>query len=474
MGKKKQNKIRISFCGNNATQVTGSCIFIETEYNNILLECGMTQSANSLEDYKINSKPFSFKAKNIDFVFLNHCHVDHIGLTPKLVANGFEGKFITTPITAKLMKPMLTDSVNIIARDTESISRKRGKDIYPFYNEDDVSQTLEMTYEYGYNEIYELNEYVSFRFLHNSHIIGAAQLELFLKTSTGRVEKILYISDIGGFKLKNHYVDENDICTKANIVISESTYGERSKDNKPDRNQDIEKIKTVVEQVCRLDKGRILIPVFSLARSQQMLTDLYLLYGNDKDFNIPIVVDSPLIWELIKVYKEVLECENAELFEKVCNWKNVRFIKDYNESKISVLDKSPKIVLSSSGFLLKGRSVNYLKEFIHNTKDHIISVGYAPPNSVTGKIKNGQKYITIDRVSYKNKCGLTVLNSFSSHIPRYELINYLKNIQAEKVYLVHGDERGKIELKEDLEIELSNVNRTTRVICTNKDTVCNL
>jgi metallo-beta-lactamase family protein len=377
MGRKKETKIKITFCGNNSTQVTGSCILIETEYSNILLECGMTQSANSLEDYKINAKPFPFKAKNIDYLFLNHCHADHIGLSPKLVADGFEGKIITTPITAKLMKPMLLDSAGIIARDAENISRKRGKEIYPFYNEDDVDKTLNMTYEYGYGEIFELDTNVSFRFLHNSHIIGAAQLELFLKTSTGKIEKIFYTSDLGGFKLKNHYVDSNNICSKSSIVISESTYGERCKDYKPDRDKDLEKIKTVVNQVCIGDKGRILIPVFSLARSQQMLTDLYLLYGDDKDFNIPIVVDSPLIWELVKVYKEVLDGENLTLFENVCNWKNVRFIKDYNESKLSVLDKTPKIVLSSSGFLVKGRSVNYLKQFISNVKDHILSVGYA-------------------------------------------------------------------------------------------------
>jgi len=238
--------------------------------------------------------------------------------------------------------------------------------------------------------------------------------------------------------------------------------------------KDLEKIKTVVNQVCNLDKGRVLIPVFSLARSQQILTDLYLLYGDNKDFNIPIVVDSPLIWSLVNVYKDVLDGENAELFEKVCNWKNVKFIKDFNESKISVLDKTPKIVLSSSGFLLKGRSVNYLKQYISSIRDHIISVGYAPPNSIAGKIKNNQKYITIDGVSYKNKCGLTILNSFSSHVPRYELINYLKSIQTDKIYLVHGEMSGKLQMKDDLENELSESLKSTRVIATNKDTVCNL
>lgn len=474
MGKNK-DKIRIEFIGNNATGVTGSMILITTDNDKqILLECGMIQSANSILDYKENAKPFPCKAKNIDYLFLNHVHADHLARTPKLVKDGFDGKIIATPITAKLMKPMLLDSANIIRKDSEYISKKRNKDIEPYYNEDDVYNTLDITYEYGYDKIYTLDDEISFKFLRNSHLIGSAQLELYITKKSGHICKILYTSDLGGTKIKNHYVDDLEFCEKTNIVISECTYGSKIKDHNINRNKDIEKISTIIDQVCIQDKGRILIPVFSLGRSHQILTDLYMMYGEDKSFNIPIVVDSPLIWELTKLEKQILEGENKILFEKVCNWKNVRFIKDYNESKISVLDRSPKIVLSSSGFLIKGRSVSYLREYIENVRDHVLSVGYAPPNSVAGKIKNGQKYITVDGVSYKNKCGLTVLNSYSSHIQRSELLNYLKTINCEKYYLVHGDMDAKLEFKESLEEELSKMDKTSKVIATNNSTVCSL
>jgi metallo-beta-lactamase family protein len=223
-----------------------------------------------------------------------------------------------------------------------------------------------------------------------------------------------------------------------------------------------------------MDQGRLLIPVFSLSRSQEILTNLYDLFGNDKTFKIPIVLDSPLIWEITKVYKEVLTGENKELFDKVCEWKNVRFIKDYNESKLCLEDNSPKIVLSSSGFLCKGRSVSYLKKYITDSKSYILMVGYSPPGSIASKIKNGQKTITIEGKSYKNKCGLTVLNSFSSHIGQIELLNYLKNINSERIYLVHGSEESKLEFKELLEDELLKMCKTTKVICTNKGTICTL
>ena len=333
---------------------------------------------------------------------------------------------------------------------------------------------MDLTHTYDYGIIHQLDENTSFRFLHNAHIIGACQLELFLKTSTGHIEKILYTSDLKGSQNKNYYVEDTEYCTKANIVISECTYGADEKNVNVSRNKDLEKIKTVVNQVCLMDKGRILIPVFSLSRAQQILTDLYMLYGEDKDFKIPIIVDSPLIWEITNVYKDALQGEHKELFEKVCNWDNVRFIKDYNESKVSVSDKSPKIVLSSSGFLLKGRSVNYLKELISDIKSHILFVGFSPEGSIASKIKNGQKFINIEGKSYKNKCSITVLNSFSSHIGQKELLNYLKGISVDKIYLVHAEEKSKLRMKELLEEELSKMSKTTRVICSNKGIVCSL
>lgn len=474
MGKSK-DKIRIEFIGNNAEEVTGSMILITTDNNKkILLECGLIQSANSIVDFKENAKPFPFKSKDIDYIFINHVHADHCCRVCKVIKEGFNGKVITTSITAKLMKPMLTDSANIIKSDAEYISRKRKKSVVSYYTVENVDETLNVTYEYDYGEIYKLDDEISFKFLKNSHLIGASQLELYIKKRNGHIVKILYTSDLGSSIIKNHYVDDLEYCSKSNIVISECTYGKREKDRNYNRKKDLEKLNSVINQVCKVNKGRILIPVFSLGRSHQILTDLYLMYGENENFDIPIIVDSPLIWKLTKLQQEIFTGENKELFKKVCNWKNVRFITDYNESKLCVLDKSPKIVLSSSGFLIKGRSINYLKEYISNSNDHILSVGYAPDYSIAGKIKNGQKYISIDGKSYKNRCGLTILNSYSSHIQRTELLNYLKTINCEKIYLVHGDMDGKLEFKEDLEKELSKMNKTTKVVATNSATVCSL
>lgn len=473
--KEEKSEITIHYIGNNSIDVTGSCILIKTKHKKILLECGMVQSCgNSLDDFKINAQPFPFKPKDIDYVFINHGHCDHVGLVPKLINNGFKGRIITSEITANLLKPMLLDSCKIISGDAKALSKQKGKTILPFYNIEDVDKTLDLVYEYDYNDIYELDSQISFRFLHNSHIIGALQLELFIKNSLGITKSILYTSDLGSFKVKNHYVDNNDEGNKYNLIITECTYGKRTQESAPNRDKDLEKIRTCIQETCMDRHGRILIPVFSLSRSQEILTNLYELYHNDTTFNIPIIVDSPLILEINKVYRHILEGENAELFEKVCNWKNVKFIKSIEASKISMINKSPKIVLSSSGFLIKGRSCEYLKQFVSNENDCIISVGYAPENSTFGKIKNGIPNIKIDKREYKVKCRCMALGSFSSHIPRHELLSYMKSLYTDKYVLVHGEEFGKQQFKEDLEKGISEMCRTSIVQCSTKDGVSRL
>lgn len=194
--KKDKDKIKIYFCGNNATEVTGSMIYIESHTKKILLECGLVQGHGLIEDFKTNSKKFPFKPSEIDYVFLNHCHIDHSGRIPKLIKDGFTGKIITSEITAKLLKPMLLDSCNIIKKDSEYISKKSGKEREPFYNAEHVMKTLEHTYEFDYGETFALDDEISFRFLRNSHIIGSVQLELFIKNQSGDIYIRFYIHPI--------------------------------------------------------------------------------------------------------------------------------------------------------------------------------------------------------------------------------------------------------------------------------------
>jgi len=478
MSKKKiKNNIKIHFCGKNSDSVTGSMIYIQSFNKKILLECGLFQSNNIKEDYKINSKKFMFKADELDYVFINHSHADHSCLVPRLVKEGFDGKIITTTPTAKILEVMFYDSAHILESDAIRLSKMNGIPFNPIYTNSDVEKTLDIMYEYEYGEIHKLDEFISFKFLHNCHIFGATQLELYIKDELGVQKTILYTSDLGNMSFKNYYTEDTEYCKKANIAICEATYGNSERSiNKKDRELDLQKIKSAIDTVCLFRGGRLLIPSFSLHRTPTIMSIIYDLFHNDDMFDIPVIVDSPLSNKLLEVYGDTLSGEDKGEFDKMMSWKNFKFVTDYTDSKVWQLDKKPKVVISSSGNLLAGRSICYTKEFLPHTDDMILFIGFSPMNSLATKIKQGktQKTITIEGKPYKNRCDIMDLKSFSSHIQQNEMIDYYSSIDCESIYLVHGEMDSKLELKLLLEKELSKKNKTTRVIATNKDMVCNL
>lgn len=475
--KKSKNNIKIHFCGKNADSVTGSCIYIESFNKKILLECGLYQSNSLKNDWKINSKKFIFNPSELDYIFINHSHIDHTGLLPRLIKEGFMGKIITTSPTAKILEVMLYDSAHIIDSDSKRLSKMNGFQVESLYNNGDVNNTLQIMYEYGYGEIHILDEYVSFKFLHNNHLYGAAQLELYIKDELGVQKTILYTSDLGNSSFKNYYVNETEYCKKANIVIAESTYSSSDRIiKKKDRELDMQKIKSAIDTVCFFRDSRLLIPCFSLHRTPTVMTIIYDLFCDDEMFDIPVIVDSPLSNKLLEVYKNTLTGEDKEKFDKVMSWKNFKFVSEYGESKVWQLDKLPKVVISSSGMLTAGRSICYTKEFLTHTDDMILFMGYSSEGSLASKIKQGKthKTITIEGKPYRNRCDIMDLKSFSSHIQQDEMIKYYSKVDCDAIYLIHGEMNRKLELKSLLEQELSKKNKTTKVVATNMNTICNI
>jgi metallo-beta-lactamase family protein len=288
---KHKEKIKVKFIGSNSTGVTGSIIYIEYKDKKMLLDCGLYQEGTVLENYQINKEAFkSFKPSGIDYCFILHSHIDHSGNLCQLIKYGFTGKIITTSTTAKLLKPLLLDSAHIHLSDAKYISKKKDREYEPLYTEDDVYETLDYIYEYGYDEIYKLDDVVSFRFLHNSHILGAAQLELIITKEAGNKETVFYSSDIGNISVHKPLVDEMEYVEKAGLAIFESTYGlsERSF-GKKDREKDIDKIKTLIRDTVIENKGRLLIPCFSMDRSQHLMYVLHELFQDRSSLELLIV-----------------------------------------------------------------------------------------------------------------------------------------------------------------------------------------
>ena len=471
---KKQNKNNyMLFCGNNSLDVTGSMIYMSFEGKQILLENGMVQNNDYLENYNANNEKYKFNPAELNYVFVGHCHVDHIGMLPRLVKEGFHGKIICSHETALLMKPLLLNSAFILRSEASTLSLRYKRDYAPLYEEEHVYKTLQYVCEYNeYNTKYALDDVVSFEFLRNSHCLGARQIVIYLTNNNGVTESILYTSDVGAINTNNHYVDDIEIDERFHkYVIMESTYGDGARTNKKTRDFDIEHLRVAVETVIERG-GSVIMPCFSFSRTQELLTILYELY-KDTDFSYDVVVDSMLSCDICTLYNELLKDDDLKLWQEVCAWKNVKFVKDKESSVACVKNHAPKIVLSSSGFCTNGRILSYLHEYLSDENSMVIFSGYTGSDNsyLSYRIKNYKenKTITISGDNVKNKADCISLQTFSSHASQKDLIKIGSKCNCEKLVLVHGSIESKNCLKHELQEAISKEDKTFKVVASNKD-----
>ena len=474
MNKTKKNKIRVSFVGTNAEHVTGSSVLIQTETKKILVECGLYQGEKSLlEQYRINTSRFPYKVKDIDYVIVLHSHVDHIGLIPKLYKQGATAKIIAPVGLKSLFKVMAKDSAFIMERDAEDLTKKFNRSFEPIYQEQDVYTALEYWTEFERNEIVEIDKDIKIRFLNSSHIINSCQCELWVQNNN-RVAKIAITSDLGNISINNDYVENFQPIDKANLLIGEATYSRELKQiTNKNRKKDLEKIKTVIEQTCIDNKGKVLIPVFALQRCQSLLTCLYEIF-KEQDFNIPIIIDSPLAIKITNIFLNELEetnKEQAEKLQEVLQWHNIKFEQEFEETQKWIESKEPCVFLSCSGMLNAGRAVYTASKLLPNSNNCIIFCGYSSEGTLGSKIKKKkQKTVSIEGKSVRCKCQVVNLLSFSSHMQREDLLNYYSDGNFDKIAVVHSEFKSKVTFCSELQERISKKNKTGKVICVNKST----
>ena len=457
----------IYLLGQSSKDVTGSQYYIKFGDKQILLECGLYQSSNNsyLESYQINSANFKFNASKIDYVFIGHTHIDHIGLLPLLVKKGFNGRIIMTPETAVIAKDLLTNSCHILESEARILSRKFHREYSAIYDLDDVRNAIELFTTYKINQFVQLDDVVSFKFLPNSHCIGAAQIKLYLKDGT-KTKKILYTSDIGAIKTDNHYLSDLYLDKEFNdVVLMESTYGDR-KTHRRKRKTDTDLLRSSIETTVGRG-GTFIMPCFSFSRTQEILTTLYELFGSDENFKTPIIVDSQLSVDICRDYKKVLYDDDLAKWKEIVSWHNVQFIREKANSDAWLYNPKSKIVISSSGFCTNGRVVSYLAEYLSDKNSTVCFSGYAGSNDsyLSYRIKNSavNERIKINKQQVTNRADAINLTTFSSHAPHDDLVRYGASFNTNKLVLVHGSADAKSLLKGDLEKEISKNNKTYKV-----------
>lgn len=266
----KNNKIRVDFSNGQAAQhVTGSCIYLP-DYQ-ILLECGLSQSNSVERDFKENNENFNFSCKKLEYIFIGHCHLDHIGRIPLLYKRGCKAKIIAPRGSYKIMQNMFEDSVKILEHDAILLSKQKGHNYEPLYTQADIDEALKYVREYPQKELIELNDKLSFRFVPSGHIKYAAQIELFITHNNVR-KKLGYTSDLGNYILPKRFTESFEPIEKCDILIGEATYSSTTKTAATPslRERDLQKIKSVIQTCCIDNQAKLLIPCFALDRTPEM------------------------------------------------------------------------------------------------------------------------------------------------------------------------------------------------------------
>lgn len=479
---KSKDKIRVSFVGNNATDVTGSMTLIEwgKPTRSILIDAGLIQGESSLlAEYQANNANFKFKVKNLEYVFISHEHADHSLACGLLCKRGFGGKIIVPEGLKDIYKPMALDSANIMARNSLDLTKKFKKFYPPIYEAEDVYSSLNLMEEVPFNQKVELDDELAVEFIPAGHTIHSAQTILYIKNGN-TTKKIVFTGDLGNIAMPDIFTNHFEPIKNANLLVSETTYANKKRSAKAkDREKDIEKIKSIVYDYVIDTPGKILFPTFSFMRTQIILSVLYDLFYRDENFKSTIYVASPLACKICDIFDYQLQGEQAEKWKMIRAWSSVQFIKDF-ETLEGIVNKHNKektsaIFLASSGFMVGGYSVYLAEKLLPSAKNLIAFCGYSSPTSLAGKIKQKKtKTININGKPVPSRCNVVNLQSFSSHIQHDELLKYLSHGFGQssygKIALVHGDFDDKVVFAKELQEELAKKGKTDKVIIVNKST----
>ena len=448
--------MQIKFLGATET-VTGSKHIIKTDNGyNVLLDCGLYQGMGKETD-SLN-RNFDFNPSDIDVVILSHAHIDHSGNLPLLINKGFLGSIYCTPPTLVVVEVLLYDSAKIHESDIEYVNKKRelrGEELLkPLYTSKDVDRCLKHFKTVPYHAEFTLNEEVSFLFTDAGHILGSAIVNLKLKDKEHKITHLTFTGDIG--KYDDMLLKDPEIFPQADYIICESTYGDRLHEVEKDAELHL---LNVVRNTCVEKKGKLIIPAFSLGRTQEIVFILDKLKNLGLLPNIKVYVDSPMSSNVTDIMRQHVDCFNAKLQTYIktdadpFGFNNLIYIREKADSINLNSNKEPCIIISASGMMDAGRIKHHLRNNISDQKNTILVVGYCSQNSLGGRIREGQKVVKIFGEEYAVNADVEIIDSYSAHADYNELIRFLScqdKQKVKKVFLVHGDPPAKISFRDKL------------------------
>ncbi|HOZ70434.1 MAG TPA: MBL fold metallo-hydrolase [Chitinophagaceae bacterium] len=436
--------MKISFHG-AARTVTGSKHVITLKNGKkLLLDCGMFQGLG--KDTDMLNRNFGFEPEEIEVMILSHAHIDHSGLIPKLIKDGFRGKIFCTHGTSELAGVLLEDSAEIQEDDVKYTNKRRAANglpyLKPLYTVDDAKKAVDHLIEADYGKWFDVMEGVQAMFTDAGHIIGSACVHLKIHES-GKEIRITFSGDIGRYR--DAILKSPEDFPQADYIIMESTYGNSLHDTHvttPDN------LLEWIEKACVQKKGKLILAAFSVGRTQEILFSLNQLELENRLPDVPYFVDSPLSIEATEIMKKYPEYFNKTI-QKIMktdkdpfSFEGLKYVKSVEQSKLLNFQDGPMVIISASGMADAGRVKHHISNNIENSHNTILMTGYCEPRSLGGRLLKGDKEVNIYGVLHEVHAEIGAVRSMSAHGDYEDMSQWLScqdPRQVTKLFLVHGE-----------------------------------
>lgn len=453
--------MKITFLGATKT-VTGSNILVETNDKKFVVDCGLYQGQQ--KETMLNTDAFLFTPSDIDFVLLTHAHIDHSGRIPKLYVDGFSGPVYATKATCDLCEIMLPDSGYIQESEIEWLNRKRRREgkheVPPLYTYQDAVDSLELFEKVQYNQILQIDQNIKVRFNDAGHMLGSAIIEVWVKED-GEEKKLVFTGDLGNNDIP--LLREPSIIEDADVLVMESTYGNRVHEERQNKADEFLSIVTDT-----LEKGgNVIIPSFAVGRTQEILYEIQKNKQSDDEvfrkkfdeiMSAPVFVDSPLAISATEVFLKNLDCldefvqNDIREGKKPLDFPDLKFTPSVEESRALNEKANKSIIISASGMCEVGRIKHHLKHNLWRSDSTILFVGYQAIGTLGRKIVDGAKNVKLFGEEIGINARVEYIEAFSGHADKLGLLNFIRKFSKKptQIYLVHGEEDAQLSLADEI------------------------
>ncbi|MEI6400504.1 MAG: MBL fold metallo-hydrolase [bacterium] len=422
----EKKKLKLTFCAGTGS-VTGANFLIENEDKKFIIDCGLEQGTGLADE--TNWSAFPYDLTKIDILFVTHAHIDHIGRIPKLVHDGFRGRIISTDATHDLARPMLEDTIQILSHDEEHNLDK-------IYTHEILEQVMKLWEGVPYHQAINIDHGFTGKFLDSGHILGSAMLELKYNGKT-----IVFTGDLGNSP--SPLLRDTEPLGDVDYLVMESVYGDR---NHEDRDMRKKKLEGFLEDNYRRG-GVLVVPTFSLERSQEMLFEINDLVEHKRIPQMPIFFDSPLAIKLTAVYRNYTHYFNdvaqahVKSGDDIFIFPGLQSTPETDDSKAILHAPSPKVVIAGSGMSNGGRILHHELNYLPDEKNTLLLTGFQSLGTLGRTILEGAKSVRINGQEVAVKAQIAKIDGYSGHKDSNHLIQFVENVQdrVKKVFVVMGE-----------------------------------